>query len=179
MKAPKKKTSAGEFWRFIGSLRAHEERSKVAAQLQREGVDLLRVFVELRVYTEGRPIAGERRKRGKQDLNIINEGVRKHGVAPEIGGWLRDRAELAHSIDGLSRVHNVDSLAAAHIYMQERTGRQVTMGELAYLVDATNRALKRQPDFSDPKNLQHELARWRKNNPRFVTILTKHIKSKL
>jgi hypothetical protein len=173
------KHSKGEFARYIGSLLAHEKRAKVAAQLQREGVDLKRVFVALRVYAEGRSIATERRSRGKQTSNIINEGVRKHGLAPEVGGWLRNRAKLAYAIDGLSRTHCVDSLGFAVIYMQERTKRRITMSELAYLLDATNWALGRQPEFSDPKNLQHELARWRKNNPRFVKILTADIKSKL
>lgn len=170
---------AQRFWRFIAYLAENEQPCKVAARLQREGVDLRRVFAELQVYTEARSIVSERRKRGKKDLNIINEGVRKHGLAPEIGAWLRDRNELAHSIDGLGRVHNVDSLGSAHIYLQERTGRTISMSDLAYLVDATNWALGKKPGVSDPKNLQHELARWRKNNPRFVMILTDHIKSKL
>jgi len=169
------------FKRFIGCLLAHEERSKVAAQLQREGVDLLRVFLALRTYVEGRSITSERRKREKQDLNIINEGVRKHGVAPEIGRWLRDRNQLARSVNGLGRVHNVDSLGALHIYMELRTRRKVSMGELSYLLDAANRALGLQPDYADPKNLQHELARWRKNehNSQFIKDLTADIKSKL
>src|SRR6267378_3058298 len=139
-----------KFGRFIASLLAHDERSKVAAQLQREGVDLLRVFVELRIYVEGRSIAPERRKREKQDLNIINEGVREHGVAPGIGVWLRDRNQLARSVNGLGRVHNVDSLGALHIYLELRTRRKVTMSELAYLLDAANRALRLQPDYADP-----------------------------
>jgi hypothetical protein len=168
-----------EFERFIDYLRGNEEPCKVAARLHREGVDLRRVFVELRVYVEGRTIAGERRKRGKEDLKIISKGVRDHGVSPAVGEWLRARAELAHSTNGFSRVHNVDSLGSLHIYLELRSGRKVTMSELAYLLDAANCALGRKPLVSDPKNLQHELARWRKNFPGFVRILIADIKSKL
>jgi hypothetical protein len=165
--------------RFIDYLIVNEEPCKVAAQLHREGVDLLRVFVELRVYVEGRSIATDRRKRARQDLNIINRGVRDNGVAPWVGQWLRDRNELARSVDGLGRVHSVDSLGSCHIYLEERTKRKVSMSELAYLCDATNWALGRKPAVADPKNMQHELARWRKKNPAFIRVLTTDIKSKL
>jgi hypothetical protein len=167
--------------RFVEHLRDNEEPCKVAARLHREGVDLRRVFAELMVYVEGRPIVLERRKRGKEHLKIVNKGVRDHGVSPAVGKWLRARAELAHSTNGLSRVHNVDSLGALHIYLELKTRRKVSMSDLAYLADAANSALGRKVDggVTEPKNLQHELARWRKNNPRFVEILTADIKSKL
>jgi hypothetical protein len=170
-----------KFGKFIEYLLGNEEPCKIAAQLQREGVNLLRVFVELRVYVEGRSIAKERQKRGKDQLKIINRGVRENGLAPAVGRWLRDRSELAHSINGLSRAHNVDSLGAVHIYLEERTGRKVTVSDLAYLVDAANWSLGRKVGGGvvDPKILQHELARWRKNNPRFVEILKADIESKL
>jgi len=169
-----------KFKRFIEHLLAFKEPCKVAAQLQREGVDLLRVFVELRVYTEGRTIAGERRKRKKQDLNIINEGVRKHGVAPGTGAWLRDRNELARSVDGLGRVHNVDSLAGAHIYLELRTGRRVTMKELGYLVDATYWGLGKKTT-ADEIELGRELRRHRQRpeNVNFLKILKDHIRNTL
>jgi len=73
----------------------------------------------------------------------------------------------------------MDALGAVHLYLELRAGRRVTMSELAYLVDATNWALVRKPSVSDPKNLQHELARWRNGNPRFLQILRADIKSKL
>ena len=51
---------------------------QVAAQLQREGADLWRVFTELVAYTKGPSMAAERKKRGKQIRNIINRGVRNN-----------------------------------------------------------------------------------------------------
>ncbi len=169
-----------KFERFIEYLLAYEEPCKAAAQLQREGVDLLRVFVELRVYIEGKSVASERRKRGKKDLNIINEGVRKHGVAPEVGRWLRDRSELAHSTNGFSRVRNIDSLAGAHLYLELRTGRRVTTTELGHLVDAAYWALGRKT-VADAMELGRELRRHRQRpeNINFLKVLRNHISSTL
>jgi hypothetical protein len=167
--------------RFVDSLLENAEACRVAVRLVHEGVSLPRTFGWLEVYVLGHSIAGERRKRGKEAQKIINRGVRSYGVSPEVGRWLRDRAELAHSMNGLGRVHNTDALAAAHMYLELRTKRKVSMSEMAFLVDAANSALGRKVDggVTEPKNLQHELARWRKNNPRFVGILMTDIKSKL
>jgi hypothetical protein len=164
--------------RFVEYLRDNEEPCKVAARLHREDVDLRRVFVELTVYLEGRSVVRERQKRSKEYLKIVNKSVRDYGVSPAVAEWLRARGELAHATSGLARVHNVDSLGALHIYLEWKTGRKVTMSELAYLLDAANWALGRKPLVSDPKNLQHELRRWRKNHPRFVKILAADIQSK-
>jgi len=175
-----KALSDRKFRRFIGYLLAYEEPCRAAAQLQREGVDLLRAFIELRVYIEGRSITSERRRRGKKDLNIINEAVRKHGVAPEVGCWLRDRSELAHSTNGFSRGRNIDSLAGAHLYLELRSGRRVTMTELGHLVDATYWALGRKT-VADSVELGRELRRHRQRpeNSNFLRILRNHINSKL
>jgi type II secretory pathway component PulM len=168
-----------KFRRFIEYMLGNEEACRVAAELQRQGADLLRVFVELRVYVEGHSVAGERRKRGNEVAKIVNRGVREHGVAPEVGRWLRDRAELAHATNGLSKVHNVDSLLAAHIYLESVADRKVTISEMAHLVDAVRYALGRRPAVSDPDVIRHELARHRKKNARFVKILTHDICSKV
>ena len=93
---------------------------------------LRRVFAELMVYAENRSIAPERKRRGKKHREIVNRSVREHGLAPEVARWMLDRSELAHSTNGLSRVHNVDSLAGLVIYLEAVTARRVTMSELAY-----------------------------------------------
>jgi len=152
---------------------------QVAAQLQREGVDLRRVFVELTVYARGPSMTADRKKRGKATRAIINRGARNHGVQPEIARWLLDRSELAHQTDGLSKVHNVDSLAGLHIYLELRTRRRVTMSELAFLIEAANRALRIRPYDVDPNTIAHELRRHRQKNSRFLKILRHHIETNL
>jgi hypothetical protein len=167
-----------KFRRFIEYLLAYEEPCAAAARLQREGVDLLRVFVELRVYIEGRSTIEGRRKRGHEHMKIVNRGVRAHGVSPEVAAWLRDRSELAHSANGLNRVRNVDSLAAAHVYLEMRTGRRVTMTELAHLLDATYYGLGRKT-VADSVEVGRELRRHRQKNPRFLKVIREHVKSTL
>lgn len=158
------------FTRFMEYLLAHEDYCETAAQLQREGVDLLRVFVNLQVYIEGRSVAEDRRKRGRNQLHIINRGVRRNGLAPEIGRWLRNRSELAHSVNGFSRVRNIDSLASAHIYLELRTRRRVTMTELAHLIDATYWGLNRK-GVVDAVEIARELRRHRQKHARFLKLL--------
>lgn len=138
-----------KFERFIRYLQADDARCAVAARFRRQGVDLARVFAGLVVYIEGRSVAEERRKRGKEDLKIINRGVRDHGVLPMVGRWLRDRAELAHSTNGFSRVQNIDSLQWVHLYLEAKTRRKVTTSELAHLVDAACYALGRRTGKAD------------------------------
>jgi hypothetical protein len=171
------------FQRFVDYLSDHPEACEVAARLRREGTDLHRVFAALMVYVEGRSIAKERKKRGKTLRGIVNRGVRDHGVSPEVGRWLLDRAELAHATDGLGLVHNLDSLAWSHIYLELVTGRRVTMGELAYLVQGANHALGRQPkgqpSYVDPNAIGHELRRYRQKNPRFIQMLRADISRNL
>jgi hypothetical protein len=161
-----------KFERFIGYLADHPEACEVGARLKREGVDLRKVFAATVTYIQGRTIAAERKKRGKATRAIINEGVRDHGVSSAVGRWLLDRAELAHAVNGLGLVHNLDSLAWLHLYLESVTRRRVAMGELAYLVQAANHALRRrQPTYVDPNSLAHELRRYKKKNPRFLEIL--------
>jgi hypothetical protein len=150
---------------------------EVAAQLQREGVNLRSVWMALEVYVnvKGRSIRDERKKHAKQDRAIFNKGVRDHGVPPEVGRMLLDRSELARSTDGLSRVHNTDALAGLHIYLELATGRRVTMSELAFLVEAGNRALGRKPFDVDPHSIREELRRHRKRFPVFHKILKDQI----
>lgn len=148
---------------------------QIAAQLQREGVDLRRVFTELTVYAKGPSMAPDRKKRGVQTRNIINRGVRKNGLAPEVARWLLDRSELAHATDGLTRFHNVDSLAGLHIYLELVTGRRVTISELTFLIESANRALRLRPYDVDPNTIAHELRRHRQKHPRFLKILRDHI----
>jgi len=88
-----------------------------------------------------------------------HEAVRKHGVAPEIGGWLRDRNELRGRSTDSPACTTWDSLGAVCIYVELRTRRRLTMSELAYLVDAANWSLGSKPTVSDPKNLERELRR--------------------
>jgi hypothetical protein len=156
---------------FLEYLSGHPEACEVGARLTRDGADLHRVFSALIVYIEGWSIAGDRKKRGKAHRAIVNAGVRKHGVSPEVGRWLLDRAELAHATNGLGQVRNLDSLAWLQLYLGHVTGRRVTMGELAYLVEAANHALGRKATYVDPNTIAHELRRHRQKNPRFIQIL--------
>jgi len=166
-----------KFARFVEYLLADGEDSETAVRLQREGVDLLRMFGWLRVYVnaEGRSIAPERKKRGKSDRAIVNKGVREYGLTPEVGRWLQNRMELAHSVNGVSRVHNVDALAAAHIYLKLCTHRQVTIRELGVLVEATNYALDQKPVIVDSQTIGRALQRHRQNHPEFLKLLKEDI----
>jgi hypothetical protein len=173
---PMKALGDPKFQRFIEYLLACEEPCGVAARLQREGVDLLRLFIELRVYVEGRSVSSERRRRGNETAKIINRGVRD-GVSPAVGRWLLDRAALAHATNGFNRVRNIDSLAAVHIYMELRAGRRVTSTELAHLLDATYYGLGRKT-VADSVEIGRELRRHRKKNAAFLKILKDDIASK-
>ena len=104
--------------------------------------------------------------------------MRDGGVAPEIGRWLRDRFELAHSTNGLSRVRNLDSLLSAHVYLEARTGRRVTMTELTHLLNATYSGLGRKT-MADSVEVGRELRRHRQKNSKFLKILTDEIRSRL
>lgn len=167
-----------KFVRFLDYLMANREPAHVAAQLQVEGADLLRVFVELRVYIEGRSIASERQKRGREHMKIINRGVWEHGVSKEVAAWLRDRSKLAHSTNGFNRVRNVDSLAGIQIYLELRAGRKVTATELAHMLDAAYYALGRKT-VADSVEIGRELRRHRQKNGPFLEILKADILSKL
>ncbi len=167
------------FERFICYLSEYEDACRVAARLQREGVNLPRVLAELAIYVEGRSISAERRKRGKQFRAIVNRGARKNGLAPAVASWLLDRSELAHATHGLGQVHNIDSLASLHIYLELQTGRRVTMSELAFLVEAANWALGRKPTTVDPNTIGRELRRHKQKNPRFISMLRENIASRL
>lgn len=172
-----------KFNKFIGVLAAHPEACEVAARLKRDGADLVRTFTALVVYIEGRSIAGERKQRGKRTAAIINKGVREHGVSPAVGRWLMNRAQLAHATNGLGIVHNLDSLMWAHLYLEMATGRRVSHGELAYLVQAASEALGRRPKGSpayiDPNAIAHSLRRYRSKNARFIEILRQDIQRNL
>jgi hypothetical protein len=165
------------FERFIENLRDNPRASEVAARLKRQGVDLRRVFAALTVYAENRSIAPERKRRGKQHREIVNRGVRNGGMAPEVARWLLDRGELAHSTVGFSRAHNVDSLAWLVLYLEAVTAKHVSASELAYLVEAANRALELKPFDVDPETIGRELRRYRqnKNNHPFLEILRKDV----
>jgi hypothetical protein len=167
------------FERFIENLRDNPRACEVAARLKRQGVDLGRVFVELKVYAENRSMASERTRRGKQHRQIVNRGVRENGLSKDVARWLLDRGELAHSTAGLSRVHNVDSLVGLHIYLERKTGRRVSYSELAYLIEAANRALGLKPYDVAVETIAHELRRYRQKNSRFIKILTDDIISRL
>jgi hypothetical protein len=161
--------------RFLEYLAGHPEASEVGARLKREGADLHRVFSALVVYIEGRSVADERKKRGKTTRTIINAGVRQHGVSPAVGRWLLDRAELAHATNGLGHVQNLDSIVWTHLYLEHVTGRPISMGELAYLVQAALHALGRRPKgeavYTDPNSLAHAIRRYRTRNKAFLEIL--------
>lgn len=180
MKMPAERKLTNKEQRFVEYLLANEEPCQVAAQLQREGAHLPRVFRELTVYIEGRSIADERWKHGKEHGKIINMAVRKYGVAPEVGRWLQDRSELAHSTDGfIRRVRNMDSLAADHYYLEAKTGRKVTMRELAHLLDAAYWALGRTKIVADPVQLGQDLRRYAKKNVKFLKILKDNVLANL
>jgi hypothetical protein len=167
------------FEQFIENLRDDPRACLVAARLKRQGVSLRRVFAELMVYGQNRTIAPERKRRGKRHREIVNRAARKGGLAPEVSQWLLDRSELAHSTDGLGRVHNTDSLASLHCYLELKTGRRVTMSSLAYLIESANRALRLKPFDVDPETIGRELRRHRQKNPRFIQILEQDIRRKL
>lgn len=169
------------FTRFIEYLLADDQDSETAARLQRESVDLGRVFAWLCLYVnvEGHSIVPERKKRGKNDAAIVNKGVREFGLTPEVGRWLQNRVELAHSVNGFSRVHNADALAAAHFYLELRTGRQVTIRELSILVEATNYALDQKPVIVDSQTIGRELNRHRQKNTEFLKLLKEDIERNL
>ena len=168
------------FERFLEYLSGHPEACEVGARLKREGADLHQVFSALIIYIEGRSIAAERKKRGKTHRAIVNAGLRKHGVSPEVGRWLFDRAELAHATNGLGQVQNLDSLAWVQFYLEHVTARRVSSGELGYLIQAANFAMGRRPkiqsrDFDplvvDPNSIAHALRRYRQKNKAFMEIL--------
>jgi hypothetical protein len=167
------------FGRFIENLRDNPRACQVAARFKREGVELRRVFAELMVYAENRSMAPERKRRGKQHRKEINRSVRENGLSPDVARWLLDRGELAFSTAGLSRVHNVDSLVSLHIYLELKSGRHVTFSELAYLIEAANRALGLRPYDVAVETIAHELRRYRQKNSRFIKILTDDISNRL
>jgi hypothetical protein len=167
------------FLSFIEQLQSDPRACRVAVQFKRQGVNLRQVFAGLTVYAENRSVAPERKRRGKADRQIINRGVRENGLAPEVARWFLDRSELAHSTDGLSRAHNTDSLASVVIYVEAITGRRMTMSALAYLVEASNRALGRKPFDVDPETIGRELRRHKEKNHLFLQILKNDIIRKL
>jgi hypothetical protein len=167
------------FQRFLEYLSGHKEACRIGAQLHREGADLHRAFGALIVYVEGRSIADKRKKSSKQLRGIVNLGVRQHGVSPEVGRWILDRAELAYATNGLGLLHNIDSLAWLQLYLERVASRRVTMSEIAYLVEAANYALDRKPTYVDPNTIGHELRRHRQKNPRFIQILKADISRNL
>jgi hypothetical protein len=167
------------FYRFIENLRDDPRACQVAAQFKRQGADLRRVFAALTVYSENRSMAGERKRRGMQHRAIVNRGVRDGGLSPDVARWMLDRGELAYSTAGLPRTHNVDSLVSLHIYLEVTIGRHVTLGELADLIEAANKALRIKPFVVDPETIGHELRRYRKKNSAFIKILTDDIISGL
>jgi hypothetical protein len=164
-----------QFRSFLEYLASRQDACEVAARFQREGVNLRRVFGALVVYVEGRSVADKRKKNAKQFRGIVNMGVRQHGVSPDVGRWLLDRAELAYATNGLGLLHNIDSLAWLSLYLEKVTDRRVTMSEMAYLVEGANHALGRKPSYVDPDTISHELRRHRKKNPRFIQILKEDI----
>src|SRR5262249_26011519 len=166
--------------RYITYLLSDADASVVGARLHRDGVKLLHVFAWLRVYIEGRSIVSERRRHGKQHRKIVNKGVRDYGLSPDVGRWLLDRGDVAHSPAGFSRVHNLDSLLYTHIYLEVCTRRRVSMTELAELVNATNYALGRGKSIPvDPVELGRELRRHRQRHAKFIKSLKADIASKL
>jgi len=167
------------FLSFIEHLQSDPRACRVAVQFKRRGVNLRQVFAGLAVYAQSRTVAPERKRRGKADRQIINRGARENGLAPEVARWLLDRSELAHSTNGLTRVHNVDSLASVVLYVEAVTGQRMTMSSLAYLAEAANRALGRKPFDVDPETIGRELRRHKEKNPIFLQILKTDILSKL
>ena len=167
------------FVRFIEELQGDPRACGIGAQLKRDGVNLRHLFADLTIYSQGRSMAADRVKRGKQHRAIINRAVRENGLRPEYGRWLLDRGELAHATNGLTRVHNVDALAGAVIYTEAVTRRKLPMSSLAFLVECANRALNLKPFDVDPETIGRELRRHKEKNGRFLEILKADILDKL
>jgi hypothetical protein len=167
-----------KFRKFVAYLMENEQAKAVAVRIQKDGIDLHYVFRVLCLYCSGQSVAGERKQRERAFKNIVNKGARDYGVAPELAQHFLSRANAAHSVEGIARVHCVDAIGILQIEIEVRTERKPSSGELALLIDGARAALSLKPTIADPKNVERELRRWRKANPRFVKLVEKEVRAR-
>lgn len=178
---------------FISHLRDDPRASNICADLIRTDSSALAFIV--REYLEGRDkLADERKERGVRLMSKLQDGITGLTTAAEAYEVLGD-SEAAGDIDGRAQylagklelaqeVFSTKRLGVAgknlylfllELYVEQRTGRRPTSGELALLVEAGKMAAgyQRHPDM-DPEQLRKNLQNFKKNNPVLCNLLREH-----
>lgn len=178
---------------FIRHLRDDPRASNICADLIRTDSSSLAFIV--REYLKGRDnLADERKERGVRLMSKLQDGITGLTTAAEAYEALGD-SEAAGDIDGRAQyltgklelaqeVFSTKRLGVAgkytylfllELYVEQRTGRRPTSGELALLVEAGKMAAghQRHPDM-DPEQLRKNLKNFKKNNRVLCNLLREH-----
>jgi hypothetical protein len=158
------------FRRFLTCCHEHPETKKLVARLAR--CDPRIIFVCLRSYLENRPDLNRLTKeREKAHRSIIRQGLREHGVAAAVGTWLHARADQAFDTKRKGVAHCTESLVWLQSYLEAKSGKRPSAGDLALLIEAAQEALGRRHFDVSPESLRRELSQFKRRNPLYMECL--------